>query len=109
MFKEAVALRQSVTTPEKAQIIGQTFKSAGFEPLLLDSAERFKKGGALIEAARCYAQLGRKEEALALLEDCYGRRCSSIVTLKAEPDFEVLREEARFQNLVRRVGLPQTN
>ena len=59
-----------------------------------DSAEGFKKDGALVEAARCYAQIGEKSEALSLLEDCYERRCSSIATLKAEPDFDVLQHEA---------------
>jgi DNA-binding winged helix-turn-helix (wHTH) protein len=60
---------------------------------------------ALVEAARCYAQIGQKDEALALLEQCFERRCSSMVTLKAEPDFEVLQHEARFQNLLLRIGL----
>ena len=105
LFKEAVALRQAVTTPEKAQIIGRTFKTAGFEPLMRDSAEGFKKDGALVEAARCYAQIGEKSEALSLLEDCYERRCSSIATLKAEPDFDVLQHEPRFQSLLQRLGL----
>lgn len=65
----------------------------------------FKKNGALIEAARCFAQIGEKSEALSLLEDCYAKHCSSTVTLKAEPDFDVLRTEARFQNLMQRMGL----
>ena len=105
LFKEAVALRQAVSTPEKAQIIGRTFKTAGFESLLRESGEAFKKSGALVEAARCYAQIGHKDEALALLEECYERRCSSMVTLRAEPDFDVLQREARFQNLLSRIGL----
>ena len=105
LFKEAVALRQAVTTPEKAQIIGRTFKTVGFEPLMRDSAEGFKKDGALVEAARCFAQIGEKSQALSLLEDCYERRCSSIATLKAEPDFDVLQHEPRFQSLLQRLGL----
>ncbi len=105
LVKEAVALRQAVSTPERAQAIGQTFKTAGFQGLMRESAEVFKKGGALVEAARCYAQIGEKSEALALLEDCYERRCTSVVTLKAEPDFDVLQSEARFQNLLLRLGL----
>ena len=70
-----------------------------------DSAEGFKKDGALVEAARCYAQIGEKSQALSLLEDCYERRCSSIATLKAEPDFDVLQHEPRFQSLLQRLGL----
>jgi hypothetical protein len=98
-------LRKAVTTPEKAQAIEQTFHSQGFDPLLLQSAEMFEKGGAPVEAARCYAQLGRKEQALAQLEACYQHRCSSMVTVKAEPDFDVLRSDPQFQNLLQRIGL----
>ena len=47
------------------------------------------------------------EKALALLEVCYERRCSSLATIKVEPDFDVLQREARFQDLVRRLGLSQ--
>jgi hypothetical protein len=35
-------------------------------------------------AARCYAQIGEKEEALALLEGCASRRCSNLVSLNVE-------------------------
>jgi hypothetical protein len=75
--------------------------------LMQQSAEGFKKDGALVEAARCYAQIGQKDQALALLEKCYEQHCSSIVTLKAEPDFDVLRTEGRFQNLLQQLGLDQ--
>jgi TolB-like protein/DNA-binding winged helix-turn-helix (wHTH) protein len=105
MFKEAVALRQAVATPEKAKVIAQKFKTDGFASLLREEGEKFKNGGAFLEAARCYAAIGEKETALSLLEDCYQRRCSSMVTLKAEPDFDGLRSEARFQELVNRIGL----
>jgi hypothetical protein len=96
-----------VTSPERAQAIRRTFKTAGFQPLIQQSAEGFKKDGALVEAARCYAQIGQKDQALALLEKCYEQHCSSIVTLKAEPDFDVLRTEGRFQNLLQKLGLDQ--
>jgi TolB-like protein/DNA-binding winged helix-turn-helix (wHTH) protein/Tfp pilus assembly protein PilF len=105
MFKEAVALRQAVAPPEKAQSIARKYQTSGFPALLRDSAEMFKKNGALVEAARCFAQVGEKELALSLLEECYRRRCSSMVTLKAEPDFDVLRAEARYQALERQLGL----
>ena len=105
MFKEAVALRQALVTPERAKVIAQKFKTDGFASLLREEGAKFKNGGAFVEAARCYAAIGERETALSLLEDCYQRRCSSMVTLKAEPDFDGLRSEARFQELVNRIGL----
>jgi len=58
-----------------------------------------------VTAARCYAQIGDKEEALTLLEACSRRRCSDFVSINVEPDFDVLRSDPRFQELVRQVGL----
>jgi len=104
LFREAVALRQAVH-PEQSTAVEQQFRTQGFEGLLRQNAEDFKKGGALVEAARCYAQIAEKDEAIALLESCFKNRCSSIVTLKAEPDFDVLHDDKRFQTLARGVGL----
>ena len=103
LFKEAVALRQAASTPERAQAISRTFESRGFQAILRESGEMFKKSGALVTAARCYAQVGDQEEALALLEACSLRRCSSLVNVMVEPDFDVLRSQPRFQRLVHTV------
>lgn len=107
MFKEAVVLRQALATPEEARVIAQKYQRLGFPALLRESGEMFKKDGAFVEAARCFAQLGDKEQALSLLEECYRRRCYSMVTIKAEPDFDVLRADPRYQDLERRIGLRQ--
>ncbi len=104
LFREAVALRQAVH-PEQSTALEQQFRKQGFQSLLRQNAEDFKKGGALVEAARCYAQIAEKDQAIALLESCFKNRCSSIVTLRAEPDFDVLQGDSRFQTLARGVGL----
>jgi TolB-like protein/DNA-binding winged helix-turn-helix (wHTH) protein len=109
LFREAVALRLAISTPERAQSIEHTFKTAGFQGVLREDGENFKNNGELISAARCFAQVGEKREALALLEDCADHRCASMATIKAEPDFDVLRSETRFQNLLERVHLLQEN
>ena len=49
------------------------------------------------------SQLAQEREALALLEACSLRRCSALVNTTVEPDFDVLRPEPRFQQLVRAV------
>jgi serine/threonine-protein kinase len=104
LFEEAVKLRQFAAAPDRAPIIAQTFQHDGFQALLRESGEAFKKSGQLQTAARCYAQIGENAEALALLEACAKRRCSNLVSLNVEPDFDGLRGDPRFQNLVRLIG-----
>jgi len=55
--------------------------------------------------AWAYVGMGRREEALALLEQAYAQRSDTMVTLKVEPAFDPLRSDPRFQDLLRRVGL----
>ena len=109
LLREAVALRVAIATPERAQSIEHTFRTKGFQAVLREDGERFKNSGELISAARCFAQVAEKDEALGLLEDCAEHRCASMATIKAEPDFEVLQSEVRFQNLLQRLGLLQEN
>ena len=87
LLDEAVALRQSVSAPEQAQKIALTFQRAGFQTLLRESGERFKKTGMLEAAARCYAQIGETDEAIALLEACAERRCSNVVSAERRTGF----------------------
>ena len=104
LLDEAVALRQSVAAPEQAQKIALTFQRAGFQALLREGGERFRKSGMLQAAARCYAQVGDTDEAIALLEACAERRCSNVVSANVEPDFDMIRADPRFQKLLHRIG-----
>ena len=103
LLQEAVALRQEVSTPERAQIIARTFERDGFPALLRECGAAYRDSGSIVIAARCYAQSGDTEQALALLEACSLRRCSALVNTMVEPDFDVLRSEPRFQQLLRKV------
>jgi eukaryotic-like serine/threonine-protein kinase len=55
--------------------------------------------------ARVNAGLGRSDEAITWLEQAYTDRSESIVWLKVDPSLESLRTEARFKELVKRVGV----
>ena len=105
LLSEAVALRQSMVDPDQAEVISRTFQRDGFQALLRNSGETFKKSGSRVAAARYYAQSGDKEEAIALLETCSQRRCSDLVSLNVEPDFDGLRTDPRFRELIRQIGL----
>jgi TolB-like protein/DNA-binding winged helix-turn-helix (wHTH) protein/Flp pilus assembly protein TadD len=56
--------------------------------------------------ALLYARLGAKEQAIEWLEKCYVDRCRGMVGLRHH-FYDNFRSDPRFQDLVRRVGLPE--
>jgi TolB-like protein/DNA-binding winged helix-turn-helix (wHTH) protein/Flp pilus assembly protein TadD len=54
-----------------------------------------------------YAELGEKEQALSWLEKAYQGREHDLAFARVWPMFDGLRSEPRYQELLRRVGLPQ--
>lgn len=57
--------------------------------------------------ADLYGVLGEKDQAFALFEKAYDERDNMVVLLKVEPMFDNLRSDARFADLLRRVGFPE--
>ena len=56
--------------------------------------------------ASIYAALGDKEHAFSWLGKSLGAHEDALVSLKVDPDLASLRNDPRFQELVRRIGLP---
>jgi len=54
-----------------------------------------------------YFALGQKDEAFAWLEKAYQAKSDSLLYLRCWPEFDRLRADHRFADLVRRVGIPQ--
>ena len=59
-----------------------------------------------LELARLAAQAGEKEKAFAHLEAAFAERSSGLVLLKVDSAWDGIRDDARFDALVRRVGIP---
>jgi len=60
---------------------------------------------ALYALAENYAELGRTDEALAILEKCIEVREERMMWLKVEPRFANLKGHARFDEILRRMNL----
>lgn len=54
-----------------------------------------------------YAGLGDKEPALAWLEKAFEERSDLLTWVNVEPMMDDVRSDPRFQDLIRRIGLPQ--
>jgi len=56
--------------------------------------------------AGLHASLGNKDQAFAWLDKAYAEHSPKLLDLKLDPDFDSLREDPRYIELVRRIGLP---
>jgi len=54
-----------------------------------------------------YVGMGNKDEAFAWLEKAYSQHSNALTMLKVDPAFDALRNDPRFKDLLRRVGLAQ--
>ena len=48
-----------------------------------------------------------RDEAFAVLEKAFNERISDLPSIRVNPNFNNLRDDPRFQGLLRRMGLPQ--
>ena len=53
-----------------------------------------------------YVAVGGKDDAIALLQKAYSEHSNAVVEIKVAPYCDPLRSDPRFQELLRRVGLP---
>lgn len=74
---------------------------------LLGELNRRREIGYVSPAAyvNAYLGLGNKEQALAWLERAYQEKSAILQFLKVHPHFDPLRNDPRFADLIRRVGV----
>ena len=60
-----------------------------------------------MQIAKLYAHAGEKDRALDWLEKAYQERESRLVYLGVVPGWDPLRDDPRFQDLLRRMNLPE--
>ena len=106
MSDQAVNMRLVAASSEQGLSIQQAYQVSGLPGVLRVEAEEHVKAGAIFEAARCYAQAGEQDLALALLEDNYKRHYPGLSRLRVDPDRDPIRSDPRFQELQGRIGLP---
>jgi serine/threonine-protein kinase len=71
-----------------------------------DPASRLPPIAPLSKIASAYAHVGDKDKAFAYLEEAFEKREAGVKDLKLSI-YDPIRSDPRFQDLVRRIGLPQ--
>jgi TolB-like protein/Flp pilus assembly protein TadD len=75
--------------------------------MLLELEERAKRSYvSSYQIALVYLGLHRNDEAMKQLENAYQERSTLLTYLKMDPRFDPLRSDPRFEDLLRRIGLP---
>ena len=70
---------------------------------------RYRQGTASAYGlALLYAGLNDRDRALEWLEKAFTEKSGGLLQLKADLMFEPIRSDARFESIVRRMGLPAT-
>ena len=59
-----------------------------------------------MRVAMIYLKLGERDKAIAYLERCFAEHSGDLIFLRIEPCFDPIRNDPRFQAMVRRVGFP---
>lgn len=109
-LQEAITI--SGSSPLMIAALGHAYAKAGkrneanriLDQLQKLSAVRYVSS---YELAAIYVALGEREQAFQWLERSYKERSFHLVNVKVRPEFASLRPDPRFQDLVRRIGLPQ--
>jgi serine/threonine protein kinase/tetratricopeptide (TPR) repeat protein len=96
---------------QKADAISQSYQSAGFAAALQTMIQIDERSSSQdydpFEVATAYSFLGDKGHAFVWLDKAVDARSSFVIPLNVDPTWDNIRADPRFEELVRRIGLPQ--
>jgi len=104
--KEFAKLHELNGEPRKAALIRENFAKGGWQSFLRTmTGEGRLANSSAYNAATFYVALGEKDKAFAELNKSYENREPSMRSLKVDPLLDALRDDSRFADLMRRMGL----
>jgi adenylate cyclase len=116
LYDDAIAANQkAVSLAGRTSVflspLGHAYARAGKRDeaiAILNEMREVSKGSYVspYDIAILYTGLGDKENAIDQLQKAYEERAGWMIYLKVEPQFDPLRSDPRFQELIRKMGLP---
>ena len=96
---------------QEAENIRRTYEKDGYQALLLRQVANFKKQSATqyvspMEFALQYAQLGRRDETLASLEEARQQHAPFLLWVQNDPAYDFLHSDERYRTIIKAIGLP---
>ncbi|HYN25498.1 MAG TPA: hypothetical protein VES69_10695 [Pyrinomonadaceae bacterium] len=93
---------------QNAQLARESFVKNGWQGFLRTMTRTHRPSNLMsYNIAALYAALGEKDKAFAELNTAYEKREPALVLLNVDSRLDALRDDPRFQDLIRRMGLPQ--
>jgi TolB-like protein len=117
MWDEKIAADQKVLalsgfSPEEVAALGQAYAVSGvqgsWEWWLEFAKEKGFFGHSRVRLARAYMLTGDIDQTFRLLERGYEERDNDMLWLKVTPWFDPIRDDPRFQDLLRRMNFPES-
>jgi TolB-like protein/Tfp pilus assembly protein PilF len=108
MAKEAIAaLKKADDMVPLGHVYAVTGDRQHAEEVLAKLYENRKQGYfSAYNIAVIHQGLGNKDQAFEWLEKAFTERSADLVHINGDPRFDSLRSDARFRNLIKRIGLP---
>lgn len=103
-------LSLSGVQPQIAEEFRESFRVSGWQGFLRKQLDGLEKGAKTKQVqpyklAELYARLGQKDEAFAWFEKTFEARDPVILQFKIEPAYDSLRNDPRYAQLMRKIGL----
>ncbi len=99
--------RELIGKPQDAALIRESFIKGGWKGFLRIMTTKLRPTINSYPAAAYHLELGEEDKALAELEKAYANHEYGLIQLRADPRLDPLRDDPRFQDLLKRVGFPQ--
>ncbi len=96
---------------DSAASVREAYRRGGYTAVVLEQIAELKRQAkgqyvSPVKLAGLYAQLGRREETLSLLEEGYRQHSPLMLWVRCDPAFDFLQGDARYRAVIEGVGFP---